>query len=87
VVAHDPGRRYANGIADLLQQHGVTVDVASWSKATAQRAEPYDVVVVTGAGRHRSIDAVDFDRPVLGYGVFGCAYFGRLHLKNGQPYT
>ena len=63
------------------------VDVVSWPEVSPQQVQPYHVVVVTGASRRNKIDPIDLDRPVLGYGVFGCAYFGSLRLKNGQPYT
>jgi len=74
---------------ELLGERGVESQVAVWEEATAERARAFDLVLVTGAGRVIDRDRVvlDYDRPVLGVGQYGCAYFGLLRLKHGDQHT
>jgi hypothetical protein len=81
------------GLADefrlLLEKHGQRVAVALWNDASTRLARDFDLVIVTGPGRavKRSEAVLDFGRPVLGVGPYGCKYFGLLNLKHGHPYT
>jgi hypothetical protein len=79
----------AGGFKDLLEKHGIATEVVPWKEASADKARAFDLVMIVGQGRRiRSTDLVlDYDRPVLGVGPYGCMYFGRLKLKNGHPYT
>jgi len=93
IVSAMKGSGYAGGISGLLEEHGVSATVLGWPSATAERAREFDLVIVVGVPRRtmRSTDlsaaVFGYERPVLGYGSYGCDYFGRLRLKNGAPYT
>ena len=78
----------AGWIRDLLAKHGARVAVAGWKDATVEKAHKHDLIVIAGRGRRIGNEAVfGYDRPVLGVGSLGHAYFGRLHLKHGYPYS
>jgi len=92
VVTPQPTVGYAGGIQELLSQCGTRVEVASWERATAQFAENFDVLVVTGlVGLGQRLDkrdvCLDYRPPIVAYGPYGCKYLGLMHLKNGYPYT
>lgn len=76
----------ACGIQRLLAEHHVGSTIVSASKATRPKAAGFDLVIVVGEGRSAS-RLPDFDRPVLGFGCYGCSYFGSLQLKHGKPWT
>jgi len=79
----------ADGFKDLLVHHGVVAAVHPWKEATVEKSRKFDLVMIVGKGRRisRAGIVVDYRRPVLGVGPYGCKYFGRLKLKNGHPYT
>lgn len=77
---------YAQGIQQLLERHGVATTIVPASKATRKRAAGFDLIIVVGKGRYAA-PLPDFDQPVLGVGCCGCVYFGKLRLKNGEPWT
>ncbi len=83
----------AGGIAEDLQEfldeHDISATIANWSTATAEHAQGFDLVLVCGEGNtaERFKVVLDYDRPVLGVGPYGCAYFGLLDLKPGSPHT
>ena len=79
----------AREFEELLGEHDVPATVATWAQASAERARGFDLVIVTGKGRsiERSGVVLDYDRPVLGIGPYGCKYFGLMQLKNGHPHT
>ncbi len=87
ISGNDPA--LAGGFKNLLAQHGITSTVHAWTEATRERARAFDLVLVTGKGRRfrERNPILDFGRPVLGVGSYGCVYFGRFKLKNGHPYT
>jgi hypothetical protein len=89
IVTPDVEKGYAAGIKQLLDKCGMRADVADPKKATAEFANAYDVLVVTGLGNYRSPGPIpaDYTRPVVAYGVYGCDYLGSLRLKPGSPYT
>ena len=89
VVSSDVEHKYAAGIKRLLEQHNVAVTVLDWQSATVERSHEFDLIIVTGSERRVRAGSVilDYDKPILGYGCYGCGYFGLLRLKNGQPYT
>ena len=90
IVSDSGGEARAAGFAELLAEHGVDSDVTggSYTEGAQKRVAEYDLVILVGKSRPRLITPVhEFEKPVLGVGPFGCAYFGKLHLKNGQPYT
>ena len=76
-------------LQELLDAHGLTSTLLGWKAATREHAESFDLVIVTGAERRIERDEVvlDYTRPVLGMGPYGCRYFGLHELKNGHPYT
>lgn len=86
VVSPAEEAKTAGEIEKLLGQHGMTVTVVTEENAARERERDYDLVIVTG-GPRRTTFRQEFDTAVLGYGSYGCAYFGALRLKNGQPYT
>jgi hypothetical protein len=77
---------YARGIQQLLERHHVATTIVPASKATRKKAAGFDLIIIVGKGRY-SARLPDFDQPVLGFGCCGCAYFGSLRLKNGEPWT
>jgi len=89
IITSDPAVGYAGGIETLLNKHGLPAQVVSWEQATVEFSEDFDVLVITGCGRN--VDKVaarlDFTKPIVAYGPYGCKYLGLLHLKNGHPYT
>jgi hypothetical protein len=85
VVAGTSGA-YARGIQQLLERHRVATTIVSASKATRKKAAGFDLIIVVGKGSYAA-RLPDFDQPVLGFGCCGCAYFGTLRLKNGEPWT
>ena len=88
VIAHsDEG--YAASIKDLLESKGIEVEALPVASLSRSVIEPCDLIILTGSGRRLGgADYVkEFNKPVLGYGVYGCSYFGKLKLKNGWPYT
>jgi len=77
---------YAGGIQQLLARHGVSTTIVPASKATRKKAAGFDLIIVVGKGRYAA-PLPDFDQPILGVGCCGCVYFGKLRLKNGEPWT
>jgi len=78
----------AAGIKRLLEQHGVRVTVTGWANANARRAKAFDLVMIGGPnGIIRGGIVRDYKGAVLGLGSYGSAYFGRLKLKGGLPYS
>jgi hypothetical protein len=77
---------YARGIQQLLERRGIGSTIVPASKATRKKAAGFDLVIVVGKGGYAG-SLPDFDQPVLGVGCCGCAYFGTLRLKNGEPWT
>ncbi len=73
----------------LLSDHDIPAVIAQWREATPERAREFDLVLVTGSGRtvNEEQAVLDLDRPVLGVGQYGCAYFGLLRLKHGAQHT
>lgn len=88
VIAHS-NEGYASSIKQLLESKGIKVETTPIASISNSILEPYDLVIITGSERRlKQADYVrEYNKPVLGYGVYGCAYFGKLKLKNGQPYT
>ena len=88
VIAHF-NQGYASSIKYLLESKGIQVEAMPVSSLNRSITELYDLIIITGS--ERSLECADYvkeyNKPVLGYGVYGCAYFGKLKLKNGQPYT
>ena len=89
IVTPQPEEGYGPGIERLLKKHGLTTRIVSWDEATDELAGQFDVLIVTGVGRYPAMSEVrlDFKKPVLAYGHYGCGYLGHLQLKNGHPYT
>jgi hypothetical protein len=87
IVHFDEG--YASSIKHLLESKGINVEVMPVASLNKSIIEPYDLIIITGSKRIlREVDYIrEYNKPVLGYGVYGCAYFGKLQLKNGWPYT
>jgi hypothetical protein len=77
---------FVPGIRQLLEQHKIPATVVSPEAATLRLIYESDLVLIAGNGRSVA-ELPKITRPVLGFGCCGCAYFGTLHLKNGQPYT
>lgn len=72
----------------LLDKYAIPSTVVKWEAATVERARDFDLVMVVGAGRTITGEVeLEFDRPVLGVGPYGCKYFGLMRLKNGHPHT
>ena len=86
VVSPSQESKVADGIKELLEEHAMTVTTATENAVTAEQVREANLVILAGGGRYTKFRR-EFDTAVLGYGSFGCAYFGTLHLKNGQPYT
>jgi hypothetical protein len=75
-------------IKTLLEKHDVTVEVVGWTKATVEKGNEFDLVIVTGPDRRiRGRVETKFERPILAIGSYGYTYFGKLKLKNGFPYA
>jgi hypothetical protein len=89
IITPDPATGYANGIQTLLRKSGLQTEVVSWDQATDDTADNYDVLVVTGLGRspRGAKIRLDYHKPIVAYGPYGCKYLGMSHLKNGHPYT
>lgn len=90
IMTPDPTIGYAEGIKTLLSNSGMRADIVSWQYATRQLVDGFDVLIVTGTGRYldRSVEMhLDYQKPIVAYGPYGCRYLGLLHLKNGHPYT
>jgi len=88
VVSPDAARGGGAWVKELLSPRGVTVEVVDWKAATVARARKFDLVIVTGPDRWiREKVETGFDRPILAVGSYGYTYFGKLHLKNGYPYS
>ena len=90
VLVVTPGKgTETKALQEILDTHGLSVTRLDWEAATRERAESFDLVIVTGSARRIERDRVvlDYNRPVLGMGPYGCSYFGLLKLKNGHPYT
>ena len=88
IIAHF-NEGYASSIKHLLESKGINVEVMPVTSLNTSIIEPYDLIIITGSQR-RIVGAdyiQEYNKPVLGYGVYGCAYFGKLQLKNGWPYT
>ena len=81
----------ARGIERLLRERGIPAATASWELARRERSERADLILlISRESRVRSTDAEVVLRsagPVLGCGSYGCSCFGKLYLKNGDPYT
>lgn len=88
VIAHS-NEGYASSIKHLLESKGIKVEAMPVASLSTSIIEPYDLIIITGSKRRlgRTDHVKEYNKPVLGYGVYGCAYFGKLKLKNGQPYT
>ena len=88
VIAHS-NEGYASSIKHLLESKGIKVETMPVASLNTSIIEPYDLIIITGSERRlgRADYVKEYNKPVLGYGVYGCAYFGKLKLKNGQPYT
>jgi hypothetical protein len=80
---------YTSSIKHLLESKGIQVEAIPVSSLNRSITESYDLIIITGSERSlgRADYVKEYNKPVLGYGVYGCAYFGKLKLKNGQPYT
>jgi hypothetical protein len=89
IITPQPEDGYGPGIEELLRKHGLATRLVSWGQATEELAGQFDVLIVTGVGRYPATSEVrlDFKKPVLAYGPYGCGYLGCLQLKNGHPYT
>ena len=89
IITPQPDEGYGRGIGELLRKRGITSRLVSWGQATEELAGQFDVLIVTGVGRYLAMSEVrlDFQKPVLAYGHYGCGYLGQLQLKNGHPYT
>jgi hypothetical protein len=90
VLIVSPGQEAeTKALQELLEAHGLSVTLLGWEAATRERAASFDLVIVTGPGRRIEPEEVvlDYNRPILGIGPYGCRYFGLLKLKNGHPYT
>jgi hypothetical protein len=89
IVTPDPAIGYAEGIKTLLSDSGIRTDIVSWEQATSQLVDGFDVLVVTGLGRspRGAKIRLDYHKPIVAYGPYGCKYLGMSHLKNGHPYT
>jgi len=89
IVTSEIESGYAQGIKNLLDQCRIDSTIAKWTLATIEYANNFDLIIVTehGRGRDRDDEVLNYEKPVLGYGSFGCSYFGWMNLKNGQPYT
>ena len=86
VVSPSQESKLADGIKELLEDHGMAVTTVTENAVTAEQVRQANLVILAGGGRYTKFSR-EFDTAVLGYGSFGCAYFGNLHLKNGRPYT
>ena len=88
VIAHS-NEGYASSIKHLLESKGLKVEAMPVASLSTSIIEPYDLIIINGLKRRiaRADHIKEYNKPVLGYGVYGCAYFGKLKLKNGQPYT
>ncbi|MBI9019533.1 MAG: hypothetical protein JEZ07_19965 [Phycisphaerae bacterium] len=88
LIAHSQ-QGYSSSIKQLLESKGIKVDNMAVGSLSDSIVKPYDLIIVTGSGRRNKSfgNLKEYDKPVLGYGVYGCAYFGHLKLKNGWPYT
>ena len=88
VIAHS-NEGYASSIKHLLESKGIKVEAMPLASLNPSIIQPYDLIIITGSKRRvESADHVkEYNKPVLGYGAYGCAYFGKLKLKNGWPYT
>ena len=89
IITPDPAIGYASGIETLLRNSDLQAEVVSWDQATSDTVENYDVLVVTGLGRspRGAKIRLDYHKPIVAYGPYGCKYLGMLRLKNGHPYT
>jgi len=89
IVTPKPEEGYGTGIEALLRKHGLTARLVSWDEANEELADQFDVLIVAGVGRYPATSEVrlDFKKPVLAYGSYGCGYLGCLQLKNGHPHT
>lgn len=89
IITPDSAVGYGQGIKNLLEDYELQADVVEWKKATIRFTKEYDVLIVTGLGRNPDKKEVrlDYKKPVVAYGPYGCVYLGFLQLKNGHPYT
>ena len=89
IDSSDPSPERAEGIKSLLERHGVRAMILTGRDDIAKRAQEFDIAIVMGQASRRSRARIvrNYQIPVLGYGPFGCGYFGTLKLKNGAPYT
>jgi hypothetical protein len=86
IVVAGTNSAYARGIQQLLERHHIATTIVPASKATREKAAGFELIIIAGKGRC-SARLPDFELPVLGFGCCGCAYFGSLRLKNGEPWT
>lgn len=89
IDSSDPSSERAEGVKSLLERHGARATILTGRDDVAMQAEEFDIAIVMGQASRRSRVGIvrDYQIPVLGYGPFGCDYFGTLKLKNGAPYT
>ncbi|MBC8871716.1 MAG: hypothetical protein H8E44_19995 [Planctomycetes bacterium] len=86
VVSPSQESKVADGIKELLEDHGMAVTTVTENAVAVEQVQQANLVILVGGGRYTKFRR-EFDTAVLGYGSYGCAYFGNLHLKNGRPYT
>ena len=81
IITPNPKVGYGPGIKNLLEEHNIEAELASWEHATGDFASKFDVLIVTGVARRPNIARVrlDYQKPILAYGPYGCAYLGFLH--------
>ena len=89
IITPDSTVGYGQGIKNLLEDYELQADVVEWKKATVKFTKKYDILIVTGPGRKpdRKESRLDYKKPIVAYGPYGCVYLGFLQLKNGHPYT
>jgi len=88
IVSPEAARGHGAGLEKLLSERGAAVKRVSWDDGTVEAARAFDLVVVTGETRRLSGSVVKgYDRPVLGLGSYGHAWFGSMRLKHGSPFS
>ena len=89
IVTSDVEGGYGPGIKQLLEKNKLSATILDWKSATIEKAKDFDLIIVTGTDRYLldSCYVFNYDKPILAYGPYGCAYLGKLNLKNGHPYT
>jgi hypothetical protein len=89
IACQDKTGPCATELKAFLDQQGIQAVLADWNEAGKEAADHFDLVIVCGDTRYikRENAVLDYGKPVLGYGPYGCNYFGLLDLKNGHPYT